>query len=102
MTYEHIDDIQQYGDAAFEEARHNTGGPQVAPDLDTVAPQMVCPKCGENRVDWLRTDGDDVECDSCGCRYSLIFDDIPFDGSIPQSAHHEHATSTADSRDAAG
>jgi len=43
------------------------------PDAETVLPTCVCPCCGEDRVDWLvwqeSTEGQYVECASCGAWY---------------------------------
>ena len=54
----------------------------VETNRDIVGAQMACPKCGENREDWLITDGEDVECMTCGYQYNLIDEllEFVFDG----------------------
>jgi transcription elongation factor Elf1 len=48
-------------------------------DYELVEDGFACPKCGENRMDFLTCDPDDdgdsdcIRCDSCGTTYWLDF-----------------------------
>ena len=44
---------------------------RVEPDSDVVYSGAECPRCGENRVDYLKNDEGDVTCATCGHKYSI-------------------------------
>jgi phage FluMu protein Com len=44
--------------------------PRSMAAIDTVRREWVCPKCGENRMDWLAwRDDETVQCGTCGMKY---------------------------------